>query len=79
MHHDWHIDSTLAKMDGWHCRLLRRTMKVKTTMIDSIDESTLFDYEINHVVLSLAGCYVKCRISRIGIDRVNRNRMKPRS
>ena len=34
LHHDWHIKSTLGKIDAWHCRLLRRTMSVKTTMID---------------------------------------------
>ena len=34
MHHDWHTPSTLHKMDAWHCKLLRRTMKVKTTYID---------------------------------------------
>ena len=34
MHHDWHTASTLNKMDAWHCKLLRRSMKVKTTYID---------------------------------------------
>ena len=34
MHHDWHTPTTLNKIDAWHCRLLRRTMKVKTTYID---------------------------------------------
>ena len=34
LHHDWHLDSTLNKIDAWHCRLLRRTIKVKTTYID---------------------------------------------
>ena len=33
MHHDWHTDSTLNKMDAWHCKLLRRSMKVKTIYI----------------------------------------------
>ena len=31
MHHDWHTTATLNKMDAWHCKLLRRSMKVKTT------------------------------------------------
>ena len=34
MHHDWHTAATLSKPDAWHCKLLRRTMKVKTTYID---------------------------------------------
>ena len=34
MHHDWHTAATLTKMDAWHCKQLRRTMKVKTTYID---------------------------------------------
>ena len=34
MHHDWHTTSTLNKLDAWHCKQLRRTMKVKTTYID---------------------------------------------
>ena len=34
MHHDWHTASTLNKMDAWHCKLPRRSMKVKTTYID---------------------------------------------
>ena len=31
MHHDWHTASTLNKMDAWHCKLLRRSMRLKTT------------------------------------------------
>ena len=34
MHHDWHTASTLNKIDAWHCKLLRRASKVKTTYID---------------------------------------------
>ena len=34
MHHDWHTTTTLNKMDAWHCKQLRRTMKVKTTYFD---------------------------------------------
>jgi hypothetical protein len=34
LHHDWHLDSTLNMIDSWHCRLLRRVLKVKTTYID---------------------------------------------
>ena len=34
LHHDWHLDQTLNKIDGWHYRLVRRAMKVKTTYID---------------------------------------------
>ena len=34
MHHDWHRTATLNKLDAWHCKQLRRTMKVKTTYID---------------------------------------------
>ena len=34
LQHDWHLDSTLDKIDSWQCRLLRRTIRVKTTYID---------------------------------------------
>ena len=34
MHHDWRTMSMLNKIDAWHCKQLRRTMKVKTTYID---------------------------------------------
>ena len=34
LHYDWHIHSTLDMIDAWHCRLLRRTLRYKTTMID---------------------------------------------
>ena len=34
LHYDWHTTSTTAHIDAWHCKLLRRTMKWKTTYID---------------------------------------------
>ena len=34
MHHDWHTTATLNKLDAWHCKLLRKAMKVKTNYID---------------------------------------------
>ena len=34
MHHDWHTSAALSKIDAWHRKLLRRTMKGKTTYID---------------------------------------------
>ena len=34
LHHDWHIKSTQDKLDAWHLKQLRRTMKHKTTYID---------------------------------------------
>ena len=34
MHHDWHLQSTLDHIDSWHCKQLRRAMKIKTAYID---------------------------------------------
>ena len=31
LHYDWHTDATNKYMDGWHIKLLRRTMRWKTT------------------------------------------------
>ena len=33
-HHDWHHKTTTDQVDAWHCKLLRRVMKYKTTYID---------------------------------------------